>query len=110
MPMVKQGENEYRILLALAAKDRRFSELMKEAKKASLSKALNELEGMRYITRNVSTQTKPPTTTYRITRSGLDFLRAMADVHIRRANTELERWMRVAPEKVKAIQAIKSGI
>jgi DNA-binding HxlR family transcriptional regulator len=100
---IKTGENSYRILLALSEGDRRFSELVQEVKRASLAKELTQLEKMKYVTRTVA-DTKPPTTTYSLTKLGKDFLRSEAEKHIPKLEVELERLKAVLPEKVKQIK------
>jgi DNA-binding HxlR family transcriptional regulator len=103
MPMIRTGENAYRILLALSEGDKRFNELLREVKKASLAKELTLLEKMKYIKRNVI-DAKPPQTNYGITTLGRDFLRSEADKHFPRLEVELRRLKQVAPDKIKVLR------
>jgi DNA-binding HxlR family transcriptional regulator len=99
--MVATQENVYKILLALAEGDKRFSELLKEIKKASLSIELNHLLEMKYIMRKVDSNAKPPTSTYFITKLGKDFLRKKAEIEIPKLTIEVQRLKMVVPERVK---------
>jgi DNA-binding HxlR family transcriptional regulator len=105
MPMIRTEDNAYRILLALSEGEKRFSDLLKEAKKASVAIELNRLEKMRYISRKVDTEAKPPTTTYNITKAGKDFLSEQAETRIPKLALELERLKAVLPNEVKELKS-----
>jgi DNA-binding HxlR family transcriptional regulator len=104
MPMIRTGENAYRILLALSEGDKRFNELLHEVKKASLAKELTMLDKMRYINRQVI-DSKPPTTIYSITKLGRDFLLTRAKEHLPKLQVELRRLKGIMPEKIKDIRS-----
>jgi DNA-binding HxlR family transcriptional regulator len=103
--MIKTGENAYRILLALSESDKRFNELLREVKKASLARELNELERMKYINRTVI-DARPPTTIYSITKLGRDFLASKATKNLPRLEIELKRLKSVLPDKGRTIKKI----
>ena len=105
--MVKTDDNAYRVLLALAEGDKRFSELLKEVKKASLSIELNHLKDLRYIIRKVDSNAQPPATSYSITKLGREFVRKKAETEIPKMIVEIQRLKLIAPERVKEI---KDGI
>ena len=104
MANVKNKENSYRILLALAEGEKRFSELTNEIKKASVAKELSYLLELRYITRRVVEDTKPPRTFYKITKMGLDFLQNEVDEHVSKLDVELQRLKTFAPDKFKKLK------
>ena len=99
--MVRSDENMYRILLALSEGDKRFSDLLKEIKKASLSIELNNLLDMRYILRKVDSEAKPPATSYSITSLGKDFLRKKAETELPKLTIEINRLSKIAPKRVE---------
>lgn len=102
--MIKTEDNAYHILLALSQSDKRFSELMKEIKKASLSIELNRLEKAKYITRHIDVTTKPATARYSITKLGKDFLSKQAENRIPKLAMELERLKTVVPNSIKELK------
>ena len=102
--MIKTGENAYRLLLALSEGEKRFNELLREVKKASLARELTELEKMKYIKRNVIVETRPPTTLYSITKLGRDFLSGKAAEHVPKLTLELSRLKEIIPDEVKKIK------
>ena len=103
MPMVKTGENAYKILLALSEGDKRFHELVQEVKKASLAKELTILERQKYIKRTVS-DSKPPTTTYSLTKVGRQFLEYKAKELLPKLESELQRLKGIMPDKIKNLK------
>ncbi|MHB1867926.1 MAG: winged helix-turn-helix transcriptional regulator [Nitrososphaerales archaeon] len=105
MPMIKTEDNAYRILLALSEGNKRFSDLLKEAKKASVAIELNRLERMKCVFRHVDSDSKPPTTTYSITKLGKDFLSAQAESRIPKLTLELERLKVVSPNAIKELKS-----
>ncbi|MGI0091105.1 MAG: winged helix-turn-helix transcriptional regulator [Nitrososphaerales archaeon] len=104
MPMIRTEDNAYRILLSLAENNKRFSELLKETKKASLSIELNRLEKMKYIARHIDVEAKPGIATYSITKLGKDFLEDQAEARIPKLSLELERLKAVVPNRVKELK------
>ena len=104
MANVKNIVNSYRILLALTEGEKRFSELMNEIKKASLAKELSYLLQLRYITRRVVEDTKPPRTFYKITRTGIDFLQNEIKAHVTKLGLELQRLKTLAPDEFKKLK------
>ena len=104
MANVKNIVNSYRILLALTEGEKRFSELMNEIKKASLAKELSYLLKLRYITRRVVEDTKPPRTFYKITKMGMDFLHTEVEKHVLELGVELQRLKTFAPDNFKKLK------
>jgi DNA-binding HxlR family transcriptional regulator len=100
MPMIRNEDNAYIILLALSESDKRFSDLIKEAKKASVALELDRLQKMRLISRTVS-DSKPPSTRYSITKLGKDFLAKQAEIRIPKLAQEISRLKKEFPEQVK---------
>ncbi len=103
MPMIKTGENAYKILLALSEGDKRFNELLKEVKKASLAKELNELDKQKYIKRAVI-DAKPPTTIYSLTKMGREFLQHKAKEQLPKIESELLRLKVIVPDQIKDLK------
>ena len=103
MPMIKTGENAYKILLALGEGDKRFNELLREVKKASLAKELNELEKQKYIKR-IIIDAKPPTTLYSLTRTGKEFLQHKIKEHLPKLESELQRLKVIVPEQINDLK------
>ena len=103
--MIKTEDNAYRILLSLSERDKRFSDLLKEIKKASLSIELNRLEKDKLIARKVDGQAKPPITMYSITKLGKAFLQDQAETRIPKLTLELERLKVVVPNSVKDLKS-----
>lgn len=103
MPMVKSGENAYRILLAVNSGEKRFGQLVQEVKRASLARELLALEKMKFIKRTVH-DTRPPTTIYSITKLGRDFLKDKAAERFIRVETDLIRLKEVLPERVRELK------
>lgn len=103
MPMVKSGENAFRILLALNAGEKRFSELVREIKRASLARELKGLEKLKFVKRTVI-DSRPPTTIYSITKLGRDFLKHSANERFIRVETDLVRLKEVVPDRVKELK------
>jgi len=102
MVNIKSRENTFRILLALFEGDKRFSQLLKETKKASLGKELIELLALKYITRTL-VDSKPPHTFYSITKKGEVFLQDQVDEQIPELEIKLKRMKKVSPSKVRRL-------
>ena len=101
--MIKTGENAYKILLALSEGDKRFHELLREVKKASLAKELNELDKQKYIKRAVI-DAKPPTTLYSLTKTGKDFLQHKVKEQLPKLESELLRLKMIVPDKINDLK------
>lgn len=100
MANVKSIDNEYNILLALIEGDKRFSQLLREIKKASLAIELNELQRLRYIQRIVDQKAKPPITFYRITAVGKKFVRVNAENQIKKIELHMIRLKKLMPKRI----------
>lgn len=74
MPKTKDKSIQYRILMSLVEGDKRFSELLSDIKRATLSNELQELERYRLIERKVDKKIRPPRVTYSITSKGRETL------------------------------------
>jgi len=104
MGNVKNLDNEYHILLALTEGKKRFSELLKEAKKAYLAKELNELQKIKYVEKIVDEKAKPPITFYRITTEGRKFVRVNSEEQIRKIQLHLQRLKQLMPNKISEVK------
>ena len=102
--MIRTEDNAYHVLLALSDGEKRFSELLKEIKKASLSIELNRLEKIRYISRRVDVNAKPSVAYYGITKLGKEYLEKQAESRIPRLTVEIERLKKVVPNSVKELK------
>jgi DNA-binding HxlR family transcriptional regulator len=103
MPMVRSGDNAFRILLSLNAGEKRFSELVKEVKRASLARELRGLEKLDFLKRTVL-DGRPPTTVYSITVRGRAFLKHKANERFIRVETDVIRLKSVVPDRVKELK------
>lgn len=104
MANIKRIDNEYNILLALVGGNKRFSQLLKENKKASLAIELNELQRLRYIERIVDQKAKPPITFYRITTAGRKFVRDNAEKQITKMELHLQRLKQLVPDRITDVK------
>lgn len=83
MPKVKDESIRYRILLLLIEGDKRFSDLLSDVRRATLSNELRQLEHYKLIKRSVDNKSRPPKVTYSITDKGRQTLVAKAAILIR---------------------------
>jgi len=104
MANVKSINNEYQILLALIEGKKRFSELMKEVKKASLAKELNELQRLKYIERIVDVNAKPPISFYKITTAGKKFVKDNAEYQLTKIELHLQRLKQLMPNRIADVK------
>ena len=104
MANVKSIHNAYQILLALIDGRKRFSQLLKEVKKASLAKELNELQRLRYIERIVDADAKPPISFYEITTAGKKFVRDNAEYQIIKMELCLQRLKQLMPNRIADVK------
>ncbi len=74
MPKLKDESIKYRILILLVDGDKRFTDLLSDIKRATLSSELRELEDYKLIKRSVDNKSRPPKVTYSITEKGKEFL------------------------------------
>jgi DNA-binding HxlR family transcriptional regulator len=83
MPKLKDESIKYRILMLLVNGDKRFTDLLSDIKRATLSNELRELEHYKLIKRSVDNKSRPPKVTYSITDKGRQTLAAKAAILIK---------------------------
>jgi DNA-binding HxlR family transcriptional regulator len=74
VPKLKDESIKYRILMLLASGEKRFTDLLSEIKRATLSSELRKLEGSKLIKRSVDNKARPPGVMYSITDKGRQVL------------------------------------
>lgn len=85
--------------------DKRFNQLVAEAKRTTLAKELNALLDEGYVERKV-VDTKPPKSIYKITRDGRDFLRNQIKERFPKLEVEFQRLKLITPAKVKEFRKV----
>jgi DNA-binding HxlR family transcriptional regulator len=83
MPKIKDESTKYRILMLLLEGDKRFTDLLSEIKRATLSNELKDLENYKLIERSVDKKSRPPKVTYSITKKGRETLALKAAIIIK---------------------------
>ncbi len=87
---IEKSEIAYRILLALLEGEKRFSQILKEGKKGSVAKIMQDLLKQRYIKRRLI-DSKPPKTVYSLTEIGKKLLEGQKKEWKERLTKDLER-------------------
>ena len=90
MPKLKDKSIRYRILMSLAQGEKRFTDLLSDIKRATLSKELQRLEEEKLVRRMVDNKSRPPKVTYSITSKGRDMLISVTPALIAEIQKKLE--------------------
>lgn len=84
------SDTTYKVLLSLVEGTKRFNELSKEGKKATVARSLTRLLKQKYVTRTIS-KTKPIKSFYSITKNGRTVLFKKSISRIKDLRVELNR-------------------